>query len=54
MLEHPLALPGHPICHLGRLSAETREAILAEIAQGEFDGYRAYGQRWMAHLEAAE
>ena len=54
VLENPVALPGHPLCHLVRLSPETRDEIEQEIAQGEFDGYRSYGQRWMADEEAAE
>jgi predicted deacylase len=54
VLENPVALPGHPICHLVRISAETREEIEREITQGEFDGYRSYGQRWMADDEQPE
>jgi predicted deacylase len=54
VLENPVALPGHPICHLVRISPETREEIEREISQGEFDGYRSYGQRWMADEEEAE
>ncbi|WP_152040767.1 succinylglutamate desuccinylase/aspartoacylase family protein [Salinigranum salinum] len=54
VLENPVALPGHPICHLARISAETRAEIEAEIERGEFDGYRSYGQRWMADAEEAE
>ncbi|MDY6817340.1 MAG: succinylglutamate desuccinylase/aspartoacylase family protein [Halobacteriales archaeon] len=54
VLENPVALPGHPICHLVRISSETHEEIEAEISQGEFDGYRSYGQRWMADEELAE
>ena len=53
VLENPVALPGHPICHLVRISAETRERIEREVRRGEFDGYRSYGQRWMADEEAA-
>ncbi|MFB6268115.1 MAG: succinylglutamate desuccinylase/aspartoacylase family protein [Halodesulfurarchaeum sp.] len=48
VLENPLALPGHPLCHLVRIDAETRDEIEAEIEAGEFDGYRAYGHRWAA------
>ncbi len=54
VLENPVALPGHPICHLVRISSETREEIEREIANDEFDGYRSYGQRWMADEEEAE
>jgi predicted deacylase len=54
VLENPVALPGHPICHLVRISSETREEIEREISRGEFDGYRSYGQRWMADEEDAE
>ncbi|MFB6141049.1 MAG: succinylglutamate desuccinylase/aspartoacylase family protein [Halosimplex sp.] len=54
VLENPVALPGHPICHLVRISPETREEIEREIGRGEFDGYRSYGQRWMADDEEAE
>ena len=54
VLENPVALPGHPICHLVRISGETREEIEREISRGEFDGYRSYGQRWMADDEEAE
>ncbi|NHN42170.1 succinylglutamate desuccinylase/aspartoacylase family protein [Halorubellus sp. JP-L1] len=54
VLENPVALPGHPICHLVRITPDTREEIEREITQGEFDGYRSYGQRWMADDEVAE
>ena len=54
VLENPVAQPGHPLCHLVRISPETREEIEREIQRGEFDGYRSYGQRWMADEEAAE
>lgn len=54
VLENPVALPGHPICHLVRISGETREEHEREIERGEFDGYRSYGQRWMADEEEAE
>jgi len=54
VLENPVALPGHPICHLVRTSSETREEIEREISRGEFDGYRPYGQRWIADEEDAE
>jgi predicted deacylase len=48
VLENPVALPGHPVCHLVSISAETRDEIEREIENGEFDGYRSYGQRWMS------
>ncbi|MFB6299270.1 MAG: succinylglutamate desuccinylase/aspartoacylase family protein, partial [Halobacteriales archaeon] len=54
VLENPVALPGHPICHLVRISSDTHEEIQREITQGEFDGYRSYGQRWMADEELSE
>ena len=54
VLENPVALPGHPLCHLVRISPETHEEIDREIRKGEFDGYRSYGQRWMADEEEAE
>ena len=54
VLENPVALPGHPICHLVRIDTETRAAIERQIGRGEFDGYRSYGQRWMGDDEAAE
>jgi len=47
VLENPVVLPGHPLCHLVRISDETRAEIEREIERGEFDGYRSYGQRWM-------
>jgi hypothetical protein len=54
ILENPVALPGHPLCHVVRLGDETRAEIERELARGEFDGYRSYGQRWMADEEEAE
>jgi hypothetical protein len=54
ILENPVALPGHPICHLVRIGSETREEIEQEISRGEFDGYRSDGQRWIADEEDAE
>ena len=54
VLENPVASPGHPLCHLVRITTETREEIEREIKRGEFDGYRSYGQRWMADDEEAE
>ena len=54
VLENPVALPGHPLCHLVRVDAETRDEIEREIESGEFDGYRDYGYRWMVDGEEAE
>ena len=54
VLENPVALPGHPLCHLVRVDAETRDEIEREIGTGEFDGYRNYGYRWMGDGEEAE
>ena len=54
VLENPVALPGHPLCHLVRIDPETRDEIEAEIERGEFDGYRSYGYRWMGDGEEAE
>lgn len=54
MLENPVALPGHPICHLGRISDETRDEIEREIATNGFDGYLVFGQWWMADEQEAE
>jgi len=47
ILENPVAQPGHPLCHLVRIDATTRDEIEREIERGEFDGYRALGLRWM-------
>ncbi|SDY93418.1 succinylglutamate desuccinylase/aspartoacylase family protein [Halopenitus persicus] len=54
VLENPVALPGHPLCHLARIDTETHTEIEAEIDRGEFDGYRAFGLRWMGDGEEAE
>jgi hypothetical protein len=54
VLENPVALPGHPLCHLARVDAETHAEIEAEIDRGEFDGYRQLGLRWMGDGEEAE
>ncbi len=54
VLENPLALPGHPLCHLVRIDDDTHEEIRREIASGEFDGYRADGLRWMGDGEEME
>jgi hypothetical protein len=43
LLENPVALPGHPLCHLVRVDGETGEGIERGISTGEFDGYRANG-----------
>ena len=51
VLENPVALPGHPLCHLVRVDEETGEEIEREIATGEFDGYRANGTVWRAGEE---
>jgi len=45
-LENPVAAPGHPLCHVVKLDAETRREIEREIDNGEFDGYRAHGDAW--------
>ena len=54
VLENPVALPGHPLCHLARIDQETHTEIEAEIDRGEFDGYRMLGVRWMGDGEEAE
>lgn len=46
-LENPIALPGHPLCHIVRIDADTRDEIEREITSGEFDGYRVY-RDWSA------
>ncbi len=51
VLENPVALPGHPLCHLVRIDEETSEEIEREITTGEFDGYRANGTVWRAGEE---
>ena len=51
VLENPVALPGHPLCHLVRVDEETDEEIEREIETGEFDGYRANGTVWRAGEE---
>jgi hypothetical protein len=53
VLENPVALPGHPLCHLVRVDEETTEEIEREIADGEFDGYRANGTVWRTGGEQA-
>lgn len=40
ILENPVALPGHPVCHLVRTDESTRREIEAEIRRGEFLGYQ--------------
>lgn len=47
VLENPVALPGHPLCHIARIDAETHAEIEREIEAGEFDGYRMLGLRWV-------
>jgi hypothetical protein len=54
VLENPVTLCGHPICHLARISAEMREEIERELETGDFGSYRSYGQRWMADEAVAE
>jgi predicted deacylase len=54
VLENPVALPGHPLCHLARVDRETHAEIEREIAAGEFDGYRTLGLRWLGDGEEAE
>jgi hypothetical protein len=46
--------PGTPVCHLLRLTDETRAEVGRRIGRGEFDGSRSCGQRWMADDRAAE
>ena len=48
VLENPVALPGHPLCHLVGIDEETHHEIEEEIQSGEFDGYRANGTVWKA------
>ena len=45
-LENPVALPGHPLCHIVNMNPETRDEISREIEHGEFDGYRIPGGLW--------
>ncbi|WP_425604315.1 succinylglutamate desuccinylase/aspartoacylase family protein [Natrinema gelatinilyticum] len=40
ILENPVAVPGHPVCHLVRTDRSTKREIEAEIRRGEFLGYR--------------
>jgi len=54
ILENPVAAPGHPLCHLARIDADTHAEIEREIEAGEFDGYRLLGLRWMGDSEEAE
>jgi hypothetical protein len=51
VLENPVALPGHPLCHLVRVDEATAAEIEREIATGEFDGYRANGTVWRVGQE---
>lgn len=39
ILENPVAVPGHPVCHLVQTDRSTRREIEAEIHRGEFLGY---------------
>jgi len=41
ILENPVAVPGHPVCHLVRTDQSTRREIEAEIRRGEFLGYQS-------------
>jgi len=54
VLENPVALPGHPLCHLVRVDETTQAEIERQLSTGEFDGYRANGLRWMGDGEAAD
>ena len=47
LLENPVALPGHPLCHLVRIDTETLAEIETEIQRGEFDGTSLLGVRWI-------
>ncbi len=47
ILENPVALPGHPLCHMVRLDPETLEEVEAEVERGELEGYRTFGSRWI-------
>lgn len=51
VLENPVALPGHPLCHLVSVDEATAAEIDAEIRSGEFDGYRANGGTWRVGAE---
>ncbi|MDG5760353.1 succinylglutamate desuccinylase/aspartoacylase family protein [Natronococcus sp. A-GB1] len=42
--ENPVALPGHPLCHIVEIDRETHDVITREIESGEFDGYRVHDQ----------
>jgi predicted deacylase len=54
VLENPIALPGHPLCHLVRLDRATRDEIEREIETGEFDGYRWLGNRPMGRASTTD
>lgn len=54
VLENPIALPGHPLCHLVRLDRVTRDEIEREIETGEFDGYRWLGNRPMGRASTTD
>lgn len=47
VLENPVALSGHPPCHVARIDAEPHAEVEAETDRGEFDGYRMLGLRWI-------
>ena len=52
-LENPVALPGHPLCHLVRIDEETREEIDNQIESGDLNGYRMWGKK-LATIEEEE
>ena len=52
-LENPVALPGHPLCHLVRIDDETRKEIEDQIDRGDLDGYRMWGKK-LATVEEEE
>jgi uncharacterized protein len=47
--ENPVALPGHPLCHLVEINRGTHDEIEREISAGEFDGYRVHDQDFPRH-----
>jgi uncharacterized protein len=47
--ENPVALPGHPLCHIVEIDRETHDEIEHEIDSGEFDGYRVHDQDFPPH-----
>jgi hypothetical protein len=54
VLENPVAVPGHPLCHLVRTERSTRREIEAEIRRGEFVGYRESGFEWTDDRDETE